>query len=834
MDDALLKLSGAQEASPDKWTSLATVKFIAGLQTQRSAFASIDTRYNSKFLGGKPDALIAGLNVEISNKLTLQRRPGVEPYGVSNIPSPTAFYDWNVATTGDIILVIDTEAPGGDNVALANGAVFNYSPTNSGIYVNKAALSGQTNFISVANTLYMGDGVDLLKIVGPNLLTQSNTFGIGSGTSFTIQSPWTEANVFALTGGQADPLGSTTATQVIWGTTGATAYIQQIAGPGDAVTGATTPNYTPVANNTFTFSIWLIQTGGTESVTISIRDQSGVIASKVCVLTSSWQKFQVTGTMGSGSTEVAVRIGSPTTTNAMNIYGAQLEVGGPATTTQVTTTKPQGVYLWGIKAPATAPVLTFASQSGTTGLPWQPDHAYLVGDTIVDSNGNLEYATNGGTYPGTVGAAAGTSGTAQPTWNTQVTELTPDGTQNVIVQATTSAQQGTSGTGATASLAFPNNVTAANTLVIAVYVSHPGSISITDTQSDTIVQIGALVASGQFGLYLYRVASAVGGATTINVTGGGSTGTYIMAAELSDITGIDTGGSSHNTNFTAASGSSFFSTGGVTTTNALDFILSVAICEVSASQGASAEVAQPPTNYSEVTGDQGVSIANNTGIFNATMAISSVTATGFYNPDWSILNPTTKSANVGATASFKTNVGTLQWYNLGMNGAGLTTILGYQYYYAYGNSYTGHISNVSPISANTGIITGQIVSVTGATRTMATSGTYDTDPQSDLIYIFRNEDGGGFFYQVAVIGNGATAQADLLAAGYSLSASVTYGSGTFTFADTTPDADLNTALFAPIGLLNSLPPAGLKDMDYFAGRMFASSGQSVVFQHSGG
>ena len=99
MDDALLKLSGAQEASPDKWTSLATVKFIAGLQTQRSAFASIDTRYNSKFLGGKPDALIAGLNVEISNKLTLQRRPGVEPYGVSNIPSPTAFYDWNVATT---------------------------------------------------------------------------------------------------------------------------------------------------------------------------------------------------------------------------------------------------------------------------------------------------------------------------------------------------------------------------------------------------------------------------------------------------------------------------------------------------------------------------------------------------------------------------------------------------------------------------------------------------------------------------------------------------------------------------------------------------------------
>ena len=166
------------------------------------------------------------------------------------------------------------------------------------------------------------------------------------------------------------------------------------------MTGATTPNYTPVANNTFTFSIWAKQTGGTESVTISIRDQSGVIASQVCVLTTTWQKFQVTGTMSNTSTQVAVRIGSPTTTNAMNIYGAQLEVGGPATTTQITTTKPQGVYLWGILAPVAAPTLGFASQTGSTGKPWVPGHAYLVGDTIVDSNGNLEYATNNGVYPG--------------------------------------------------------------------------------------------------------------------------------------------------------------------------------------------------------------------------------------------------------------------------------------------------------------------------------------------------------------------------------------------------------------------------------------------------
>ena len=212
MDDALLKIAGAQERkSLDKWKTFAIAfsRFCGGLQTQRSDFAALSvSRYDATFLKGRPDALNAGFNCEISNRLTLQRRPGVQPYGVSNIPSPTAFYDWEFATTGDIVLVVDTEASGGDNVAGANGAVFNYSPTNSGIYVNKAALSKQTNFTSVANTLYMGDAVDLLKIVGPNLLSQSNSFGIGAGTSFSIQSPWTETDVFALTGGQADPLGN--------------------------------------------------------------------------------------------------------------------------------------------------------------------------------------------------------------------------------------------------------------------------------------------------------------------------------------------------------------------------------------------------------------------------------------------------------------------------------------------------------------------------------------------------------------------------------------------------------------------------------------------------
>jgi len=107
---------------------------------------------------------------------------------------------------------------------------------------------------------------------------------------------------------------------------------------------------------------------------------------------------------------------------------------------------------------------------------------------------------------------------------------------------------------------------------------------------------------------------------------------------------------------------------------------------------------------------------------------------------------------------------------------------------------------------------------------MTNSGGYSADPQSDAIGLFRNTDGGQFFFLEALFGNGSAAQAALVAAGYPglTTTNVTYGSGTWSYADTIPDSQLNTAVFAPIGLLNSPPPAGLKNMDYFAGRMWGS------------
>lgn len=909
MEDGILHQQGAQEPAPDKFTSLATIRIIGGLQSQRSPFAGIDTRSGIKFYGGKPDALIAGMNAEVSNRLTLQRRPGLIAYGISNIPSPVFFYDYQLATTQDIILVVDTETPGGDNLAGSNGAVFNYSPTSSGIYINKSPLSKQTNFFDIVNTMYMGDGVDLFKNVGPNLLTQSNTFGSGAGTSFGPLAPWQYADVFSVNSGELDPLGTNTATQIAWSNTGSGASLKQFAGGGDAVTGAVVPNYTPVASNTFTFSIWLQQElSYAETVTISIIDQSGIIASKVVLLTGAWTKYQVTGTMLSSSTQVGVKIGSPTAATYMFLYGAQLEVGGPATTTQITTTKPQGVYLWGIQAPVAAPTFSTTAAVGNTGKPWQPNFVYHVGDTIIDTNGAVQYASDSGIYPqlnlalsaaasasmgntgytgvfplgaanayagvyftvtgfvahtanngfflcvasttttltlvnasgtaethvaqasaGVVGTVAGESGTTAPLWNVSLDGITLDGTQNSVVQSNTSTN-GAVSTGSTASLTFPSNVTPGNFLVVAVMVSHPQSIAIADTPGDTFVRvISSKVEVGTWEIYMYIVTSAVGGATTVNVTNGGKNGTYIAMAELADISGVDAGGSSSNYNTSNNTGGTYFTTGGVTTTNPNDFIISLGAFISNGVAGFNNGV--PPSNYETITTDNGIPFGagDPAASANITMALLPVSIPSFYDPNWTITNVIKSSAFMGITMSLMSSVGTLQWINLGTVGGGLTTAVGYEYYIAYGNSYTGHISNVSPLSTSTGVVTGVNISVNGATRPMVvgvmpfTAALYNTDPQSDLIYIFRNTDGGPLWLQDAVFGNGAAAQAALLAANYpGLSTAVIYGTNTFTYTDIITDADLNEDLFAPIAGLNSLPPAGLHDMDFFAGRMFGS------------
>jgi hypothetical protein len=786
VDAGLLEISGSPKQGEDKYVSLATLKFIGGLQTQRSPFVSIDTRYNARFLGGKPDALLDGSNCEISNKLLLQRRPGLLAYGTASIPPPIAFYEWQSVAPSNLSLVVDTVP-----------ALYNYSPTAAGIYYLKGPKAGQSHVMDLINTLYIGDGFDLVKITGQNLLTQSNTFS---------NAAWVKTNA-VLTGSQIDPLGGGTATKVVFSVASSASLVGQ----------DVTPNYTPVSSNTFTWSIWMKSDSGAPTISLSVLDQANnVIASPTLTISTTWTRYQVTFTMLNTSTMVNVLINGPNSTSiGYIIYGPQLEIGGPASPTVITTNKPFGVYLWGIQAPAAAPTFTFSAPAIAQ---WQPNTSYSLNQTIIDSNGNIETVTT-----------AGTSGAGQPTWNTVVGGTTVDGQSNQIVQTAFGNNPTTS-----ASATFQNNTVAGHAIVVFVGVMFPTNntaVTVSDTQSNTYVKADVF-ATGHLAVYMYYVLSGAGGADVVTVSGGGSRLTWVGIAEVNGLTAIDVHASNGFTNNT----SGFFNSGQVTTTNAQDILISYGGFENN--QGPGFEIPNLPDNFVSILGQNGLTSQGdgftNYEIFSA--ALQYLSATETTNPLWTITNPG-KVGNgfathvAGVTAAFKSSVGSLVWTNGGQTVAtGLSPQTGYTYYYSFVNTQTGHRSNVSPISAATGKFVGQNVIVTGTGMQILPSGLWGQDPQVDAIEVYRNTDGGPFYFQIppSLMG-GSPTTITVNGVVYLANPGTTSVAGTWTFTDSVPDSLLNTQIYAPIGFLNSIPPAGLKNLEFFAGRLWGAVNNFLYF-----
>src|ERR1035438_604194 len=77
--------SGGNPGKQTKAAAIYTGRFFSGLNTNRSPLRdAITTRTVEKFYGPAGDALIDGSNVELTNKLTLGRRPGNPMYDTIN------------------------------------------------------------------------------------------------------------------------------------------------------------------------------------------------------------------------------------------------------------------------------------------------------------------------------------------------------------------------------------------------------------------------------------------------------------------------------------------------------------------------------------------------------------------------------------------------------------------------------------------------------------------------------------------------------------------------------------------------------------------------------
>jgi hypothetical protein len=144
--------------------------FFSGLWTQRSPFNGPDNRYNTRFLGGRPEILTDGLNVELSNYGTIIRRPGFVQFSTALLNGPAdTFYSFHLLT-GAIDVIADTATQ-----------ISVLTPTTNTVIFTKSAGASQAYFQGVGNTLYFGDGVDL-EAWNPTLSPTVRNWGIAIGS----------------------------------------------------------------------------------------------------------------------------------------------------------------------------------------------------------------------------------------------------------------------------------------------------------------------------------------------------------------------------------------------------------------------------------------------------------------------------------------------------------------------------------------------------------------------------------------------------------------------------------------------------------------------------
>jgi len=103
----ILEQAGAQPQKQPRFASLFMDRAFTGLFTQRSVLHDPSDVATAKFYGGRPDALWSGVNVELTNRLTLQRRPGLTPFSLAAYPTaPNRSYPFEL-TDGTIRVIVD-------------------------------------------------------------------------------------------------------------------------------------------------------------------------------------------------------------------------------------------------------------------------------------------------------------------------------------------------------------------------------------------------------------------------------------------------------------------------------------------------------------------------------------------------------------------------------------------------------------------------------------------------------------------------------------------------------------------------------------------------------
>jgi hypothetical protein len=198
---------GAQGVKPQRYAPIFVAASLTGLYTQRNNFHDPSNIVTQRFYGGRPDTLYNGINVELSNELTMIRRFGTVAVSANYAQPPDNAFQWEL-DDGTIMLIVDTA-----------GFVYN-EPLNGAAAApifTKTAGAGRGYFVASGDTLYYGDGIDVIKytptnpngltwnwgIAAPSLAPQVTPVATGSSAT-----QWAANTVFSTMGLIVDPNGN--------------------------------------------------------------------------------------------------------------------------------------------------------------------------------------------------------------------------------------------------------------------------------------------------------------------------------------------------------------------------------------------------------------------------------------------------------------------------------------------------------------------------------------------------------------------------------------------------------------------------------------------------
>src|SRR6202795_499767 len=267
--------AGGPPQKQPRYTPIFMDRAFTGLYTQRAVLHDPSDVYTARFYGGRPDALLGGLNIELTNRLTLQRRPGMVPFrtgtngGIVGTQLLSAG-NYSLLSSAGITNTGLTTVSGGNIGSFPTNTVTGFPP---GTFVSPAAYvtavaQNQTD-LTAAFTFFNGLASSAISGTFGNTTFTATSTGYNGGAGFVGKA----SSTLHFTGGTVTLDGAGLVNPVFVFQVGSALNVDTAATTISLINGATAANVVWVVGSSATFDahdhVWAGQILAVASITLN-------------------------------------------------------------------------------------------------------------------------------------------------------------------------------------------------------------------------------------------------------------------------------------------------------------------------------------------------------------------------------------------------------------------------------------------------------------------------------------------------------------------------------------------------------------------------------------